>query len=180
MPQLGLNAGTVYEGRPVGNSPEFMPLDNSLNADITRSHDFHCRATAKLHKDDPRRFSMATPRTISQGIHRLFECDENQEGVPSSSRIIHDCDQVWDSMETVLAHGGAVVEDLCNRNGIRYRKIGPEKRGGARIKNEYSWDEWVEPMAQAAILEIQSDMVRNDFEVQGSDDNDPTSGTSGS
>ncbi len=72
VPQLGLNAGTVYEGRPVGNSPEFMPLENSLNADTTRSHDVHCRATAKLHKDDPRRFIMATPRTISQGILSLF------------------------------------------------------------------------------------------------------------
>ena len=151
-------------------NPEFMPLDNSLNADITRSHDFHCRATAKLQLTDPRRFSMATPKTISRGIHRLFQCDKDQEGVPNSSRIIHDCDQVWDAMGTVLAHDGAVVEDLCNRNGIRYRRMGPEKRGGVRTKNEYSWDEWIEPMAQAAILEIQSGIVRDQFDRHCSDD----------
>ena len=29
-------------GRPVGNLPEFMPLDNSLNADIKRLHDKYC------------------------------------------------------------------------------------------------------------------------------------------
>ena len=180
VPQLGLNAGTVYQGRPVGNSPEFMPLDNSLNADITRSHDFHCRATASLHKDDPRRFSMATPKTISQGIHRLFQCDESQEGVPSSSRIIHDCDQVWDSMETVLAHDGAVVEDLCNRNGICYRRIGEEKRGGFRAKNEYSWDDWVEPMALTAINEIQLGIISNDIVEQTSDNDSSSTGTSDS
>ena len=143
---MGLKAGTVYQGRPVGNSPEFMPLDNSLNAGITSSHDFHCQATASLHKDDPRRFSMATPKTISQGIHRLFQCDESQEGVPSSSQIIHDCDQVWESMWTVYKHKGAIVENLGNRNGIRYRAIGTDKRGGSRTKGEYTWNGWVEPI----------------------------------
>ena len=34
LPMNGLQGGTPYAGRPVGNSPEFMPLDNSLNRDI--------------------------------------------------------------------------------------------------------------------------------------------------
>ena len=34
LPMNGLQDGTPYAGRPVGNSPEFMPLDNSLNRDI--------------------------------------------------------------------------------------------------------------------------------------------------
>ena len=37
LPMNGLQEGTTYAGRPVGNSPEFMPLDNSLNRDI-----LHC------------------------------------------------------------------------------------------------------------------------------------------
>ena len=37
LPMNGLQDGTPYDGRPVGNSPEFMPLDNSLNRDI-----LHC------------------------------------------------------------------------------------------------------------------------------------------
>ena len=32
----------TYSGRPVGNSPEFMPLDNSLNRDIWQSLSFQC------------------------------------------------------------------------------------------------------------------------------------------
>ena len=31
LPMNGLQDRTPYDGRPVGNSPDFMPLDNSLN-----------------------------------------------------------------------------------------------------------------------------------------------------
>ena len=37
----GLQDGTPYDGRPVGNSPEFMHLDNSLNRDILHSLRMH-------------------------------------------------------------------------------------------------------------------------------------------
>ena len=37
LPLNGLQDGTPYAGRPVGNSPDFMPLDNSLNRDIFHS-----------------------------------------------------------------------------------------------------------------------------------------------
>ena len=42
LPMNGLQDGTTYAGRPKGNSPEFMPLDNSLNRDILQSLRFHC------------------------------------------------------------------------------------------------------------------------------------------
>ena len=34
LPLKGLKYGTSYDDRPVGNIPEFMPLDNSLIRDI--------------------------------------------------------------------------------------------------------------------------------------------------
>ena len=42
LPMNGLQDGTPYDGHPVGNSPDFMPLDNSLNRDILQSLCFHC------------------------------------------------------------------------------------------------------------------------------------------
>ena len=42
LPMNGLQDGTPYPGRPVVNSPEFMPLDNSLNRAILQSLCFHC------------------------------------------------------------------------------------------------------------------------------------------
>ena len=37
LPLNVLQDGSPYDGRPVGNSPEFMPLDNLLNRDILHS-----------------------------------------------------------------------------------------------------------------------------------------------
>ena len=37
LPFNGIQDGTPYTGRPVGNSPEFMPLDILLNRDILHS-----------------------------------------------------------------------------------------------------------------------------------------------
>ena len=37
LPLNGLHDGTPYAVRPVGNSPEFMPLDKLLNRDILHS-----------------------------------------------------------------------------------------------------------------------------------------------
>ena len=42
LPMNVLQDGTHYYGRPVGNSPEFMPLDNSHNRDISHSLRSHC------------------------------------------------------------------------------------------------------------------------------------------
>ena len=59
-PLNGLNSKTIYEHRYVGNSPEFMPLDNSLNNDFQLSHRYHCIVTAHLPESDVRKFSMNT------------------------------------------------------------------------------------------------------------------------
>ena len=42
LPMNGSQDGTPYDGRPVGNIPKFMPLDNSLNIYILHSLCFHC------------------------------------------------------------------------------------------------------------------------------------------
>ena len=65
----GLHDGIPYAGRPVGNIPEFMPLDNSLNRDILHSLRFHCvlsrfvldwEGTDK--EESNMRFSLSTPK----------------------------------------------------------------------------------------------------------------------
>ena len=42
LPVNGFQDGAPYSGRPVVNSPKFMPLDHSLNIDILHSLCFHC------------------------------------------------------------------------------------------------------------------------------------------
>ena len=51
-PQQRLNQGTVYAERPVGNSPELMPLDCSLNKDINDCVARHVLETQDCEWDD--------------------------------------------------------------------------------------------------------------------------------
>ena len=76
LPLNGLQDGTPYAGRPVDNSPEFMPLDNSpnsLNRDILQSLRFHSVLSlsiidGKEITEEERKlcFSFSTPKEIAQ------------------------------------------------------------------------------------------------------------------
>ena len=96
LPINGLQDGTPYAGRPVGNSPEFMPLDNSLNRDILhclRIHFVFSRFVLDAEGTDQEernmRFSFSTPREIARGMKRIWD---SKMGTPSSARIIEDVD----------------------------------------------------------------------------------------
>ena len=72
LPMDGLQEGIPYAGRPVGNSPEFMPLENSLNREILHCLCFHCVLSRfvldREGNDEEERnmqFSFSTPREIA-------------------------------------------------------------------------------------------------------------------
>ena len=78
LPMNGLQDRTPYAGLPAGNSPEFMPLDNSLNRDILQSLRFYCVLRHFLLEgegiDEEERnmcFSFSTPKEISRGMKHI-------------------------------------------------------------------------------------------------------------
>lgn len=73
---------TFCRSCPVGNSPEFMLLDNSLNNNVQSLLSIHCTITWHLSNTniDARKFSMATPNIIVNRIEMIWEEDSN---VPS-------------------------------------------------------------------------------------------------
>ena len=78
LPLSGIQDGTPYAGRPVGNSPEFVPLDNSLNRDILHSLRMHsglsCNILDGEETDEEERnicFSYSTLREIAGGLKRI-------------------------------------------------------------------------------------------------------------
>ena len=88
-PMNGLQEGTPYAGRHVGNSPEFMPLDNSLNRDILHCLRIHCvlsRFVLDGERTDEEEsnlcFSFSTPREIARGMKRIWD---SKMGTPSSA-----------------------------------------------------------------------------------------------
>ena len=126
IPQLGLNAGIVYANRPFGNQPKFIPLDNSLNADIQYSLALYCVITAFLGDNDEQKFSMRTPLTIVQGIRRIYEKEGN---VPSAKRMIQDCDLVLHAFGVVHDYGGRMEPALANRSGHQNYLAGRNTKG---------------------------------------------------
>jgi hypothetical protein len=85
-PELGLNdivelydeEGTDvkqskdYAKRPVGDQPELMPHDSSLNWDVEKSNDMHVLFTQHLPNSDPRKFQKDIPSEIVKAILKLY------------------------------------------------------------------------------------------------------------
>jgi hypothetical protein len=65
LPECGLLEDQIdlkrFFGRPIGDTPEIMNWDNSLNKDVHESVNHHIQQTINLGKDDPRKFLLATP-----------------------------------------------------------------------------------------------------------------------
>ena len=81
----GFQEVTPYSGRPVGNSPEFMSLDNSLNRDILHSLRFHCVLSRFFldgegtdEEERNMRFSFSTPKEIARGLRRIWEFENGE------------------------------------------------------------------------------------------------------
>ena len=175
VPQNGCNDWIAKFGsRPVGNSPEFMPLDNALNNDLQLSKSLHCAITAYIEDpNDERKFSMGTPNTIVKGIIRLWGTN-----VPSSDRIEQDCDKALRSFGCVYEHGGRMVPNLANRSGHRNLAAGRNTTGwgGVRVKNLLRAEEgrWLHPDAVDAKRKRTADIIRtlenDDFSTSSADD----------
>ena len=143
LPMNGLQDWTPYSGSPVGNSPELIPLDNSLNRDILHNLHFNFVLSRfvlyeKKNEEEERnmRFSFSTPKEIARGFKRIWE---SKIKTPSSTRIIQDVDMSLKALEIVYRANGSAVEGLADRNGYR-RKVVDEGKiiswGGARTKRK--------------------------------------------
>ena len=122
LPQHGLNNGLQrFKDRPVGNSPEMMPLDNCLNKDwhdlvgLQRGFCAMCGAD----KNDPRLFDLSTPKKISSAYLRVWNPSMGGVG-PSSTRIIEDIKKVVASMHQIYKAEGAFVPGLAQQIGKRH------------------------------------------------------------
>jgi hypothetical protein len=127
LPLEGLQAGTRYHNSIPGDSPELMPLDETLNMDIHSSDRYDEAITAHLAKSDPNKFTFSTPKEVSNAYLPLV--DDVTGNVPSSHRIVQDCDKWEGTLEKIRKAEGKIVEGF-GRNGHRRGHNG--KRGGFR------------------------------------------------
>ena len=124
-----------YDNNPIGNSPEFMPWDAHLNADVHSSVDYHCLVAKDLSNNDPRKFESSTPKNMLKAYERLL--DPGEDGVvPSSHRICQDIRRVIKAFKLVRDASGCIIDERNLRKGRRYEASDDRvsKRGGKRQK----------------------------------------------
>ena len=131
-PEIGCNAvitvekdgvmksSSRYSFRPIGNSPEMNPLDNSLFRDFRLNLSLNVAASWFLEKNDPKKFSLATPNDISKAFVRLW--DPTHGTSPTSTRIMQDVHRIPKSLFKIAELNGKIVPGLANRNGHRKEK----------------------------------------------------------
>ena len=113
-----------------------MPLDNSCNQDVIESNNRHVALSQALcdNEDDPRIFSMTTPKVASRSLSRIFH---PVTGVaPTSKRIVEDIDKTFECARITYTAGGVHVPGLASTTGHRKIKgnTGRAKVGGPRVK----------------------------------------------
>lgn len=138
LPQLGLNAYSKYGDSPIGNSPELMMWDSSLNADVKAQIIRHITMTKDLEDEDPRMFSISTPKRIDSCLLRLLDPELGPDaGVPLGSRIVEDATKCFgNNLLRIIQAMGALVEGLGNRTGHRFVATGVN-HGGKRVPSPY-------------------------------------------
>ena len=125
-----VNAGFPnYKGSLVGNSPEFMPLDSNLFADIERLIIVHRALTYEYAAGDARRFSIGTPKQCASTVRRVWEM------IPGH-RIIRDCDRWQEAYVQVNKAGGKVVRGFGRVTG---RRSGLQ-RGNPEVPTQFHAD----------------------------------------
>jgi hypothetical protein len=150
LPMKDVNIGTTYHNRPVGDSPEMMPLDCSLFNDLHESAHRHVSLTHLLEKDDRKKFSLATPQEISRAYCRLWT-KGGEEGSPTCQRIIQDCNKFVSSIKVINDAKGIMCAGVGNRRGHRRENAnGMEKSnyGSARESQQHQQSApWTHPDA---------------------------------
>jgi hypothetical protein len=171
LPEMELNAGTKFEGRPMGNSPEMMPLDCSCNNDLHNGSERHKFLTIKLDSDDPLKFCLSTPLRGFNTYARVWNVpktrdfltgEEVQGGIPEPHRVKHDIEEVIKSMKTIFDRGGAMVPGLGNRGGVRKRFCQPSPNwGGVRVKKNAvdEKNKWTHPDAARAVEKMKKELA---------------------
>ena len=119
-----LEVSRRYNGRPVGNSPELMPLDNSLFRDFRASLNLHIGLTAHLPDTDVRKFCKSTPNRLDEAVRKIWHPETGIS--PRPNRIVQDISRITSACMQIVQFGGGEVPGLAERNGHRRRRAGTE------------------------------------------------------
>jgi hypothetical protein len=93
-----------FESRNIGDSPELMPLDTNIFADLMRTVHYHVARTRRFPRDSKFKFSLATPKKAESVVSRLW----NKDAIPIA-RINQNIERVAEAMKVIVSQKGVVV-----------------------------------------------------------------------
>jgi hypothetical protein len=149
-----------YFGRPVGNSPENMPLDTSLNNDIHQKVEEHVLFTLEMDTEQEEKFDLSTPAKGWSAYRRVLETH------PVSRRIVQDVEKVLRSLGIVREAKGVRCAGVGNTNYGRRREVVLEKQSGGKNPRKQPLDDYgasrnLHPHAEsAAKMKVESSLKR--------------------
>jgi hypothetical protein len=155
LPEFGLNDDFPrFKGVPLGNSPELMPLDASLNKDVDDGVARHCGITGFLKDNDPRKFLRDTPKRLNHAYVRVWE------GWPESKRIVEDIDKFTLALHKIFEAKGVMIPDGRNIQKGDRKVDGKDERGGKTVKLPDQQMKWLHADAVSAKEEKKTGLKR--------------------
>ena len=131
------NVGTRYEGSLPGDTPEYMPLDSNLFADLETAVRWNVAGTRMLPRHHPDKFDLTTPSSAWSAVKRTWEYS------PTSDRIVQDIQRVFLAIDQVVEASGRAVDFETLRHGRRLLEHQQtEKRSSrrtAKIKSKHKF-----------------------------------------
>jgi hypothetical protein len=110
-----------YKNCLPGDSPELMPLDNHLFADLQEGAGKNVALSYHIKDgdaDSALKYSFATPRKVYNSLQRTIKA-----GCPSSHRIVEDIKRVFcNTLQRIINANGTYIEDYSSkraRHGVR-------------------------------------------------------------
>lgn len=97
-----------------GDSPELMPLDSHLFADIKEGVAKNVAFSFFFDDDDPDKYSLRTPTHVFDAIQRTIAT-----GCPSTERIIQDIMKLPLALQRIVEADGCYIDDETTRSGVR-------------------------------------------------------------
>jgi hypothetical protein len=119
-----------YQNKLPGDSPELMPNDNHLNADVKEGACRNVALTYFLEDDDPDKYSFRTPKHAENAIYHTMKA-----GCPSSARIVEDCNNCIANLKRVVAADGCYISDN-GRAGVRDEGRRESKESNIMLKSD--------------------------------------------
>ena len=111
-----------YQNKLPGDSPEMMPLDCHLFADLREGLALNIAMSFWMKADNPLKYKGATPLQIFDAIRRTIK-----NGTPCKHRIIEDCYRIAnETHQRIIDANGTFIEDSS----------GKKTRSGVRLEGE--------------------------------------------